>query len=266
MAYDRAKYARYLPAYLTKMYSLKDKHPEVYNIFCNGEFSVQVADQNPFGRIPVDQTIEMTINKDTQKAGGITKFSKKSGAVSRFYLTAEYRSVFFVKLSDITNTSRSSLNHSYLQKPIIEKDEKNVSAIVELFDNWINSFEENELVCISTATTATADIMEDLLNAHNTGKKTYEQFNFDRLQSNPPWLKFHDPLSKNKLKTFSNLVKKKKAISNGKAVTLKTDMSLFGRIIVITQWKPWYERRFCTSTWTFTMVTGKSWWNTTENS
>ena len=136
-AYDRAKYARYLPAYLTKMYSLKDKHPEVYNIFCNGEFSVQVTDQNPFGRIPVNQTIEMTINKDTQTAGGITKFRKKSGAVSTFYFTAEYLSGFLVNLSDITNTSRSSLNHSDLQKTIIEKDEKNVSAIVELFDNWI---------------------------------------------------------------------------------------------------------------------------------
>ena len=37
------------------------------------------------------------------------------------------------------------------------------------------------------------------------------------------------------MKTFSNLVKKKKAISNGKAVMLKTDMSLFGRIIIIAQ-------------------------------
>ena len=85
----------------------------------------------------------MTINKDTQTAGGITKFSKKSGAVSRFYLTAEYRSGFLVNLGDSTNTSRSSLNHSDLQKTIIEKDEKNVSTIVELFDNWINPFEEN---------------------------------------------------------------------------------------------------------------------------
>ena len=234
-AYDRVNYARYLPAYLTKMYSLKEKHPEVYNIFCNGGFSVQLADQNPFGRIPVDQTIEMTINKDTQTAGGTTKFSKKSGAVSRFYLTAEYRSGFLANLRDITNTSRSSLNHSDLQRPRIEKDETNVSTIVELFNNWINPFEENDLVCISTATTAPADIMEDLLNAYNIGKKAYEQFNFDRLQGNPPRLKFHDPLSKNKLKTFSNLVKKKKAISNGKAVMLKTDRSLFGRIIVIAQ-------------------------------
>ena len=105
-AYDRANYASYLPAYLTKMYSLKDKHPEVYNIFCNGGFSVQLADQNPFGRIPVDQTIEITIKKVTQTAGGTTKFREKSGAVRRFYLTAEYRSGFLVSLRDITNTSR----------------------------------------------------------------------------------------------------------------------------------------------------------------
>ena len=114
----------------------------------------------------------MTINKDTQTAGGTTKFSTKSGAVSRCYLTAEYRCGFLANVRDITNTRRSSLNHSDLQKTRIEKDETNVSTIVELFDNWINPFEENELVCISTTTTtAPADIMEDLLNAHNIGKK-----------------------------------------------------------------------------------------------
>ena len=115
-----------MPACLTKMYSLKDKHPEVHNIFCNGGFSIQLADQNPFGRIPVDQTIEMTINKDTQTAGGTTKFGKKTGTLSRFYLTAEYRSGFLVNLRDITNTSRSFLNNSDLKGTIIEKDEKNV--------------------------------------------------------------------------------------------------------------------------------------------
>ena len=143
-AYDRANYARYLPTYLTKMYSLKDKHPKVYNIFCNGRFSVQLADQNRFGLIPVDQTLEMTLSQDTQTAGGTTKLSKKSGAVSRFYLTAEYRSGFLANLRDITNTSRSSLKHFDLQKKtIIEKDEKNVSTMVELFDIWITPFEEN---------------------------------------------------------------------------------------------------------------------------
>ena len=156
----------------------------------------------------------MTLNKDTQTAGGTTKFSKKSGAESRFYLTAEYRSGFLSNLRDITKT-------------IIEKDEKNVSTIVELSDNWITPFEENYLVCISTTTTASANIMEDLLNI---SKK-----NIYLILTDCKAIHLLDPLSKNKLKTFSNLVKKKKSISNGKAVMLKTDRSLFGRIIVIAQ-------------------------------
>ena len=57
-------------------------------------FSVQLAADNPFGCIPVDQTTEVTMNKDTQTVGGTTKFSQKRGAVKCFYLTAEYRSGF----------------------------------------------------------------------------------------------------------------------------------------------------------------------------
>jgi len=35
----------------------------------SGGFSVQIGDENPFGRVPVDQTCEETVNKDTQTAG-----------------------------------------------------------------------------------------------------------------------------------------------------------------------------------------------------
>ncbi|KAJ8366495.1 hypothetical protein AAFF_G00353320 [Aldrovandia affinis] len=45
-------------------------HPEVHQQFMHGGFSVQLGSQNPFGRIPVDQTIEETVNRDTQTAGG----------------------------------------------------------------------------------------------------------------------------------------------------------------------------------------------------
>ena len=34
--------------------------------FMQGGFSVQCESQNSFGSIPVDQTIEETVNKDTQ--------------------------------------------------------------------------------------------------------------------------------------------------------------------------------------------------------
>jgi len=50
-------------------------HPGVYTHFMNGGFSVQIGSKNPFGRIPVDQTIEETVNKDTQRPGGTKGFS-----------------------------------------------------------------------------------------------------------------------------------------------------------------------------------------------
>lgn len=44
---------------------------------------------------PVDQTIEETINKDTQTAGGTRGFSLNPGALQRYYMTAEFRAIFF---------------------------------------------------------------------------------------------------------------------------------------------------------------------------
>ena len=41
------------------------KNPEVYSQLVNGAFSVQIGDKNHFGRIPVNQNVDETANKDT---------------------------------------------------------------------------------------------------------------------------------------------------------------------------------------------------------
>lgn len=41
-------------------------------------FSVQMSDHNKFGRIPVDQTIEETVNRDTQTSGTCVSASQFS--------------------------------------------------------------------------------------------------------------------------------------------------------------------------------------------
>jgi hypothetical protein len=48
----------------------------------------------------------------------------------------------------------------------------------------------------------------------------------------PQVKKFHDKIKMNKLKTFSDM-NKKKIMSNGRSVIIKADQSLFGRIIVM---------------------------------
>ena len=69
-AYDKVNYARYLSAYYAQMTNLPNKNPDVYGAFKTGQFSVQMSTNNPFGRIPVDQTTEVTVNKDTRTPGG----------------------------------------------------------------------------------------------------------------------------------------------------------------------------------------------------
>jgi hypothetical protein len=68
------------------MIYLSLEHPETEEYLRNGGFSVQMPTSNPFGQISVDQTVEETINKDTQTPDG----SFKPMAVQKFYIAAEY--------------------------------------------------------------------------------------------------------------------------------------------------------------------------------
>ncbi|KAL8590114.1 hypothetical protein ACOMHN_034344 [Nucella lapillus] len=121
-AYDRLNYARYLPAYYAQMTNLAASQPEIYKAFKDGNLSVQLTESHPFGRIPVDQTTEVTVNRDTQTVGGTTKFSLKPGAVSKHYLTAEYRSAFLTKLRNMVQHNRRGTDHPDLQKSRLRKD------------------------------------------------------------------------------------------------------------------------------------------------
>jgi len=63
------------------------------------------------------KTIEESVNKNTQAAAGTKGFSLKPGAVTKYYLTAEYRSVYVRQLRDLIGQGRSKLSHPDLQGP-----------------------------------------------------------------------------------------------------------------------------------------------------
>ena len=236
-AYDKVNYARYLPVYHSEMMNLPRKHPDVQEAFMNGYFSVQLSGTNPFGRLPVDQTTEVTINKDTQTPGGTSRFSLKSSAVNQYYMIAEHRSAFLRQIRDMTQPTQRGFQHAELQKPRAEKDEKAVLGVMGLFQTWINPFaEKRDIICISTANIAPANVASDLLTAYDKGEERYATFKAERLENAIPKKKFHDPIKAAKLMTFSNILQKKKQVnSSGRAIILKADRALFGRIIVMAQ-------------------------------
>ena len=218
------------------MAHLKDDHPDVYDFMKAGGFSVQMNTSNPFGRLPVDQTIEKTVNKDTQTPGGTKGFSLKPGAVHRYYITAEFRTLFLRNMREMVGYARGNQDHSDLQPSRISKDEEDIQALVDLVrNNWTNPFEsEQQLCCISTGAVAPPDIAKDLAQARTVGNAAYEAFKKDRLESSK--VQFHDKLKKQKLKTFTDMSKTKKVRKGqGKDIVLRADRNLFARMIIIAE-------------------------------
>ena len=233
-AYDKLNYARYMSPYYAQMTHLPDKNPRVYEAFKAGQFSVQMSNNNHFGRIPMDQATDVTVNKDTQTPGGTARFSLKAGAIKRYYITSEYRSAFLGQLRDMVQGNRSNVCHTDLQRLRIHKDEDAVSIVVGIIKDWVNPFvEKQDLISISTEKTAPRDIASDLLKAYEIGEQAYACFKGERLDRDPPANKYHEPMKTNRLKTFSNMCKKKEVKSSGRVTILKADRSLFVRSIVM---------------------------------
>ncbi len=92
-----------------------------------------------------------------------------------------------------------------------------------------------DLIRIPTVKTVPRDIASDILKAYEIGEQVYDSFKGERLERDPPAKKLHDPMKTNRLKTFSNMCKKKDVKSSGRVTILKADIYLFGRIIVMAQ-------------------------------
>lgn len=85
---------------------------------------------------------EETVNKDTQTLGGTKGFSLKPAAVNKYYLIAEYRSIFLRHLKDIFHLSASTAQHNDLQQSRISGDESDLKSLIALIEeSWINPFQ-----------------------------------------------------------------------------------------------------------------------------
>ena len=234
-AYDRLNSTKYLPVYYCQMTRLSETHPEVHQHMLEGGFSVQLGATNTFGRLPVDQTIEETVNKDTQTAGGTKGFSLKPAAVSRYYVTAEYRSTCLKQMRLMIDDSCSKrMVHTDLSASRMRKDETDVDSLVYLMeDTWTNPFSQNpsELISISTGASVSPEVANDLLTAHKKGDAAYTDDQIQRIEGREK--PFFDRLPKMQLKTFDNAHKRISRKLPNKEQVLKSDNKLFGQMILV---------------------------------
>ena len=95
---------------------------------------------------------------------------------------------------------------------VCEHDVKRVLGAISGFINpFGSSVEDNELYCLSSGIPAKPDIAKDLIEAQDIGRKAMEDFINTRLVEKS--VGFHNPIKRNKLKTFAAIEVKKKLTS-----------------------------------------------------
>lgn len=234
-AYDHVNYARYLPVYLVQMLSLEETHPEAYRLLADGDFGVQRSSSQGFSQVPVDQTIEQTLNRSTKTKGGIIGFSLKKGAVQRWIITAHSRAAFIDKCRHMT-AAKGTQSHTPKERGLsrMKRDEEDVERVKEVITNWHNPFQvSEELISISSGNVANEAIQQGLMSAHAKGQDAFTSFVDSRLIRGSQDL--FDPLTKLKLGTFAETRTKKQVTTGGRDIVIKADRNLFARLLVIGQ-------------------------------
>ncbi|KAL8572866.1 hypothetical protein ACOMHN_011115 [Nucella lapillus] len=236
-AMDHHNYARYATVYFLHMLNLSHNHPDAIQHLRQGGFSV-ARSSVPACRIPVDQTIEQTINCQAKSKGGIVGFSRNSAAYFRWCMTRHVRASFLAATLEMAGMTGDDVNkvHKDLQPSGTRTSEDNVKRMTESFLSFMNPFsvEEPGLYCLSSGMPAPESVQEALLSADTRGKEAFNIFITERLVNKT--LNFHAPLKKVGLKTFASVHKTKTVrASSNKTIQVAAQRDIFGQLMMISQ-------------------------------
>lgn len=209
--------------------SLQDTHPEAHQLLADGNFGVQRSTSHGFSQLPVDQTIEHTLNRSTKTKDGIIEFSLRKGAVQRWMLTAHSR-------AELADKCRVMVSMDGDQDKVHKETGCTRTQRDEADDvrNWCDPFQpSDEVISLGSGYLAEESLKCDLLGAKEKGSKALVSFVTDRLQTNN--VGFYETLSKLNLGTFCDVQKKVSVRAGGRNLILRADRNLFALLLVIGQ-------------------------------
>ena len=199
----------------------------------DGNFAVKRS-TGKFNRVPSDQCIEQTINREQKCHGGITGYSTSPGTVQRWVLTSHIISKCISKLEEDLLIHCRPTRPKDVGPSRIKFDEKAAKRAYDVLVNWGNPFNyRDSLVHICSGVEATDTVQQDLLKAEDRGLHACKEFIRDRIQT--PAVSFYSPIKKQKLKTFKDMSIKKICNAKEKAVTIAAERSMFARLLVIAK-------------------------------
>ena len=126
--------------------------------------------------------------------------------------------------------------HKDLRTSQIQNSEQDVKRVIAAISGFTNPFcsdvNPNELYCLSSGVPAKPDVADDLLKAPEIGRNAMENFFRKRLVDKT--VNFHDPIKRNKLKTFAaSQVTKKVTNSQNKISQIRAERNVFGQLVLL---------------------------------
>lgn len=237
-ALNRHNYARNMSYYYVDMRNLKSRNPNAYAHLKNGGFCGSLSGEK-HTQIPMDQIIEMTINRLSKETGGLSGQTENVGTSERWMRMTHYLAALKHHLEvKIEKTIKPV--HVELGKTRMEKDEAAVQRVVEGLHAWMPHIwsPTQPLVNMCTCEKASDEMVKNVTSAKERGVEAKKEF-FGRItkvseasldlesqtdfmssthaESDIPAqataLKYTDPIKRQPVITFDKIKKKKKIIT-----------------------------------------------------
>ena len=214
-ALNRHNYARNLSYHYLDMKNLEERIPAAYDVLKDGGFTGSLSGLK-HTQIPMDQIIEMTINRFSKETGGLSGITESSGASERWMRINHFLAVLKHHLASKIR-HREGSGHVEFSSIRMQKDEDDVKAVVNGLFTWIPDLwkDDQPIVNISNGKVASNEMMENVLLAKQTGimarEEFVQRFTSDKEAKNK--MTYNDPIKRHPVYTFSKLDAKKKAMS-----------------------------------------------------
>ena len=230
---NKQNYARYMVRFILNLLNMDTTHPGVRQMLEKGALTIRRSSK-PFSRLPVDMTLEQTINADAaSRLTGISAFQQSDAAKNRWTITRTARSAVVGELLNMAGLKKTSEDvHKELRPSRVRRDNEDLKKLVEGIEASHNPFAENEsnnLYCITTGNAVSETVKNDLLNFKEHGERWCSDFRNECLQDP---LRFERSIRRKKVMNFaSEAVSVKLKSVEMKVVEIKCTRDLFGHLL-----------------------------------
>ena len=228
---NHQNYARYLTMYLDKLENIETTHPGLLED-SKSSFLGICRTSKPFSRIPIDITLQQTINADAvSKASGIVNLTNSFARREKWSVTHSLRTSTISKLMDFLNLRSQDDITKDLKKASIAKSKKNLDDLINIITQCTNPFSqdlsEENLYSISSGQSVSNDVCNFLSSVESVGNQQRLDF-ISESRLDPE--RFDRAISKNTIRNFAFKITKKVKINNKvEEVTIQRD--IFGRLL-----------------------------------